>query len=245
MNRMIGLWAHPRSRSTALERVFIERGDFEVFHEPFSHMAFDEQSAIPHGDLNCGMPRDYESIKALLRDTRQRAHVFHKDMAYHCLDRLKADAEFLTEQQNVFIIRDPARAILSHHAIFPQMPAHAIGHQALYEIFREVRRLTGHTPCVINAEDLASHPEHTVRRLCDHLQLDFMPQALSWSATCPEQWKAWRSWHKEAENSTRIMPGSADFDERPLHANPHLMTYYQLHRPFYERMNQFTEQGQP
>src|ERR1700712_4545797 len=103
MNRMIALWAHPRSRSTVLERVFIERGDFEVFHEPFSHMAFDEQSAIPHGNLNCGMPRDYEAIKALLRNTRQRAHVFHKDMAYHCLDRLKADAEFLRGKKNVSI----------------------------------------------------------------------------------------------------------------------------------------------
>jgi hypothetical protein len=40
MNKLVGLWAHPRSRSTVLERVFIERGDFEVFHEPFAHMAF-------------------------------------------------------------------------------------------------------------------------------------------------------------------------------------------------------------
>ncbi|QSB19077.1 sulfotransferase family protein [Pseudomonas sp. 15A4] len=245
MNRMIALWAHPRSRSTVLERVFIERGDFEVFHEPFSHMAFDEHSAIPHGDLNCGIPRDYEAIKALLRNARQRSSVLHKDMCYHCLAPLKADAEFLMEQQNVFIIRDPARAILSHYAIFPQMPVQAIGHQALYEIFCEVRRLTGKTPWVINAEDLASRPEHTVRRLCDHLQLDFMPDALNWNATCPEQWKTWRGWHKDAENSTTITAGSADFDERPLHADSRLLTYYQLHRPFYERMNQFTEQGQP
>jgi len=171
--------------------------------------------------------------------------VLHKDMCYHCLAPLKADAEFLMEQQNVFIIRDPARAILSHHAIFPQMPVQAIGHQALYEIFCEVRRLTGKTPWVINAEDLASRPEHTVRRLCDHLQLDFMPDALNWNATCPEQWKTWRGWHKDAENSTSITAGSADFDERPLHADSRLLTYYQLHRPFYERMNQFTEQGQP
>jgi hypothetical protein len=245
MNRMIALWAHPRSRSTVLERVFIERGDFEVFHEPFAHMAFDERSAIPHGNLNNGAPRDYEAIKALLREARQRSPVFHKDMCYHCLAPLKADAEFLLEQQNVFIIRDPARAILSHHAIFPQMPVHAIGHQALYDIFCEVRRLTGKTPYVINAEDLASRPAQTVRRLCDHLQLEFMPEALSWTATCPEQWKAWRSWHKDAENSTSIIQGTAGFDEGALHADPRLLAYDQHHRPFYERMNQFSEQGQP
>ncbi len=80
MNRMIALWAHPRSRSTALERVFIERKDFEVFHEPFAHMAFDEQSPIPSDDLDCGLPTTYDGIKALLRTTRERRHVFHKDM---------------------------------------------------------------------------------------------------------------------------------------------------------------------
>ena len=35
-SRPVALWAVPRSISTAFERVFVERGDFEVFHEPFS-----------------------------------------------------------------------------------------------------------------------------------------------------------------------------------------------------------------
>ena len=34
--KSIALWAVPRSISTAFERVFVERGDFKVFHEPFS-----------------------------------------------------------------------------------------------------------------------------------------------------------------------------------------------------------------
>ncbi len=82
MNRMIALWAHPRSRSTVLERVFIERGDFEVFHEPFAYMAFDKHSAIPHDNLEGDLPRSYEGIKALLRSARERRHVFHKDMCH-------------------------------------------------------------------------------------------------------------------------------------------------------------------
>src|SRR5919108_185331 len=32
----IALWAVPRSLSTAFERVFVERDDLEVLHEPFS-----------------------------------------------------------------------------------------------------------------------------------------------------------------------------------------------------------------
>jgi len=245
MNRMIALWAHPRSRSTALERVFIERGDFEVFHEPFAYMAFDARSAIPHDDLNGDMPRDYEAIKAMLRTARQRSNVFHKDMCYHCVDALKADDAFLREQQHVFIIREPARAILSHHAIFAHMPVHAIGHQALHEIFCAVTRITGKIPYVINAEDLARRPECTLRNLCEYLQLEFLPQALSWAPACPEQWKAWRCWHKDAENSTAIRPDPKETGADCLRLPPHLIGHYERHRPFYERMNQFTQQVQP
>lgn len=35
-SKPVALWAVPRSVSTALERVFVERGDPKVFHEPFS-----------------------------------------------------------------------------------------------------------------------------------------------------------------------------------------------------------------
>jgi hypothetical protein len=35
-DKPVALWAVPRSISTAFERVFVERDDFEVLHEPFS-----------------------------------------------------------------------------------------------------------------------------------------------------------------------------------------------------------------
>ncbi len=37
MNPVIFLWAHPRSMSTAIERIMRERGDFDCLHEPFLH----------------------------------------------------------------------------------------------------------------------------------------------------------------------------------------------------------------
>jgi hypothetical protein len=164
-------------------------------------------------------------------------------MCYHCVDELKADAEFLCEQQNIFIIREPARTILSHHAIFPQMPVQSIGHQAQYEIFCLLTRLSGKIPYVINAEELALRPEYTLRRLCDHLQLPFVPEALRWPQSCPEQWLPWRSWHWDAEHSTAIYPPSESFDAQAVFSDSRLNAYYQVHRPFYERMNQFAHQG--
>jgi hypothetical protein len=43
-DKPIALWAVPRSISTAFERVFVERDDFEVLHEPFG------DSYKPFGD---------------------------------------------------------------------------------------------------------------------------------------------------------------------------------------------------
>ena len=35
MEPIIALWSHPRSMSTAMERIMRERGDCRCFHEPF------------------------------------------------------------------------------------------------------------------------------------------------------------------------------------------------------------------
>ena len=50
MNPIVFLWAHPRSMSTAIERVMRERGDFECLHEPFLHHYYLERSnkPLPH-----------------------------------------------------------------------------------------------------------------------------------------------------------------------------------------------------
>lgn len=240
MNKMVGLWAHPRSRSTVLERVFIERGDFEVFHEPFAHMAFSEASAIPSDEWDHSAPTTYQGIKAQLLEAKGRGNVFHKDMCYHCLDDLKVDREFLAQQHNIFIIREPASSIVSHYRVHPDMPLHAIGHKALYEIFCVVTELTGNVPYVINADDLAAEPERIIRSLCDYLHIEFLPHAMTWKRECPPQWKTWRRWHVAAENSERIVcsdPQQVDMDM--LERSPKLKDLYEYHRPFYARMNAF------
>ncbi len=242
MNKMVGLWAHPRSRSTVLERVFIERGDFEVFHEPFAHMAFSADSAIPSDEWDHSLPTTYAGIKEQLIQAKKHTNVFHKDMCYHCLDDLKVDMEFLSQQHNIFIIREPASSIISHHRVHPDMPLHAIGHKALYEIFCVVTKLTGTVPYVINADDLAADPERVIRKLCEHLQIEFLPHALTWKRECPEQWKTWRSWHVAAENSNHIeWPKKQQLDMALFEKFPKLKTMYEYHHTFYARMNEFCQ----
>ena len=40
MHPIIALWTHPRSISTAFERVMMERGDLKILHEPFSYLYY-------------------------------------------------------------------------------------------------------------------------------------------------------------------------------------------------------------
>lgn len=243
MNKMVALWAHPRSRSTALERIFIERPDFEVFHEPFALTAFNKDSAIPHESLENDMPKTYEDVKSMLHKAREKKHVFHKDMCYHCLSSLLKDPHFLLEQENIFLIREPAATIASHYKIYPGMPCEAIGYKALYEVFCYLTKLTGKIPFVVNADIFAVQPTSTLKAICHHLHIPFIESAMQWKPGCPEQWLNWRNWHKDAECSSKIHAPSSSIDLDALESEPRLMEYYHYHRPFYERMNQFSIRG--
>lgn len=238
MNKMVALWAHPRSRSTVLERIFIERKDFQVFHEPFAHMAFSADSIIPSDEWNEQVPNTYEGIKHMLLEAKRHGNVFHKDMCYHCEQELKVDADFLLQQTNIFLIREPISTILSHHLIFPDMPLEAIGHKALYEVFCAVTKLTGEIPYVVNADDLANNPEEVIRKLCLYLDVEYAPQAMTWKPECPEQWKTWRSWHAAAEKSESIVAAEpVQNDVSVFDPHPKLRAYYEFHLPYFERMN--------
>jgi Sulfotransferase domain len=83
-SKPVGLWAVPRSVSTALERVFVERGDFKVFHEPFSASYY--YSPERRSDRFAGMEAKeeygHEMILKRMIDFEDKP-VYFKDMAYH------------------------------------------------------------------------------------------------------------------------------------------------------------------
>ena len=90
---IIALWAHPRSMSTATERIMHERGDCKVFHEPFLAYHYLHQRAdnMPMLDTELAKPRDYPEIRQQLLDAGERLPVFFKDMSYFVIDALLQD----------------------------------------------------------------------------------------------------------------------------------------------------------
>jgi hypothetical protein len=70
----VALWAVPRSISTAFERVFVERNDFEVFHEPFSasyHYSEDRLSAR-YSNVKPEAAHNYQNVLGSILGPREK-----------------------------------------------------------------------------------------------------------------------------------------------------------------------------
>lgn len=240
MHKSIALWSHPRSMSTALERSFIERRDFKVFHEAFAYVFFmhEERAAIPHKNPDPSHPLTYPEIKRMMEDARLEGPVFHKDFPYHCLDHLLDDPDYLRGQVNTFLIRDPEEAVLSHATVHPGLTREVLGYEQLARTFDAVRDLTGTTPVVVNAADLATRPEATLAAYCDAVGIPFLPEALHWSAGEQPQWSTWSGWHTDVAASNGISAPQRSY-RFTYGTRPDLREFEQYSRPFYEHLDQY------
>ena len=209
----VALWAVPRSVSTALERAFVERGDFKVFHEPFSASYY------------------YSTERRSDRFANQREKpVFFKDMAYHVAGFMSR--EFVSGFTNTFIIRDPVPVIASLYRFWPDFTLEESGYEQQHRLF-ELAVENGEDPAVVDAADLTRDPEGTIRAYCEKLGVPFLPEALSWEARKIPDWDMWAEWHTEAEDSTGIKREPLEDDQELPEG---LEEVYERCRPFYEEL---------
>lgn len=213
MHLAVALWTHPRSLSTAFERVMIERKDFQVLHEPFSYFYYvhGNNALIPQEYIDPNHPTGYLDIRAYILLHARKDFVFFKDMCSHCYQPLVNDREFLDTLTNTFLIRDPAKAIASYYAMNSAVTLEEIGYYQLYSVFRKVAELTGTTPIVVDADDLEENPDGIMRAYCDALGIDFIPEAMSWEESHQEKWNIWKKWHVDAARSTGITKNMETF----------------------------------
>jgi len=223
--------------SSALERAMLERGDLTTLHEPFLYLYYvhDARKRLPHLDVDPRRPASYESIRLMILETARSRPVFVKDMCYYVADRIHDDVDFIRRMTSTFLVRDPAKSIPSYFRLDPGVTLEEIGCEAQYRCFERFAEISGRTPVVVDAADLASDPAGTLRAYCRALDLAFMPQALEWDAQLPQAWQDVSGWHDDLAGSTGIArPPAAG---RPgLDAAPHLREFYEHHLPFYRRL---------
>ena len=215
----------------------LERGDLTTLHEPFLYLYYvhDARKRLPHLDVDPRRPVSYEDIRSMILESARSRPVFVKDMCYYVADRIHDDVDFIRRMTSTFLVRDPALAIPSYHRLDPGVTLEEIGYEAQYRCFERIAGVTGRTPVVIDAADLAADPVGTLRAYCRALGLPFIPEALEWNAELPEAWRDVGGWHADLAGSTGIA-GPRRPDGPGLDAAPHLRDYYEHHAPFYERL---------
>ena len=236
---VIYLWTHPRSVSSALERVMLERGDLYTFHEPFIYLYYlgDARKSLAYFDPDPSHPIDYAGIKSMILERARETPVFVKDMCYYVSPYITQDAALLDDAIHTYLIRDPARSIPSYYKLDPGVTSEEIGLETLYQHFEHVKAASGKTPVVVDAADLVSDPEGTVRAYCDAVGLPFIESSLTWDHDAlPDAWAHVAGWHTDLAGSAgmgQVKPAKTSLDDAP-----HLRELYAHHLPFYNALRQ-------
>ena len=241
---IIALWSHPRSMSTATERIMRERGDCTVFHEPFLvdyylHRAVRE---MPMLNEDKAKPQDYDAVRAMLLAADKDGPVFFKDMSYYVVPRIFEDAGFCNSMCNVFLIRDPRRSIASYHKLDPGLTSWEIGLEAQWQHYEFLKDQLGLAPMVIEAEAVAEDPPGVIGRVWQRVGLPFVATAFDWnSEQVPDGWEHVEGWHKKVMSSTGIRKDDTDpaeAFEKAARTAPHLRDLLKHHWPFYEKLRE-------
>ncbi len=242
MHAIIALWCHPRSMSTAIERIMRARGDCTCFHEPFLYDYYVNRAVrpLPHFDEEQTKPVRYEDIRQSILDAARDQTVFIKDMSYYIVPGLFDDPDFSDLLTNVFLIRDPERSILSYFKLDPDVSLEEIGLEAQWRHFQWLEERGAH-PFVIEAEAVQADPQGIIADFWQRVGLSHAPHAFEWQAdSLPEDWKDVAGWHDNVSGSKGIAPpkpqkGGMTFADAVAKA-PHLQDYLDHHRVFHEKL---------
>lgn len=239
---VIILWAHPRSMSTALERVMRERGDCHCLHEPFMYYYYLHKGVreMPHFEARPDQPTTFTDIVAMMRERSRDQTVFSKDMAYYVLPEIFSSPELASTFRHAFLVRDPRRALMSYYRLDPDFLSDEAGLEAQWKLFRWITEQTGETPPVVRAEDIQRDTRGMMAALWERLDLPFVESAFSWQAgTQPADWQQVGTWHERTSRHGGIATDERSdaeiqsaFDAMCLDA-PVLADYFRHHWPYY------------
>lgn len=246
MHRIIALWCHPRSMSTAFERIMRERGDFGCLHEPFMYDYYLHRQVreMPLFEPEAGRPVSYAEIRDHLLSRAEREDVFFKDMAYYVMPEILSDEAFAGRLTHAFLIRDPRRSILSYHKLDPELTCEEIGLEAQWRLYQWLRDECGMSPAVIEAETVQADPRAALGQWWSDIGLPFSEDAFDWNDdAAPEDWGQVAGWHGDVQSSSAIRPPEAGEDEKTAAAfeaaakdAPRLRRLLEHHLQYYHRL---------
>lgn len=244
MYPIYALWSHPRSMSTAMERIMRERGDLDCAHEPFMYDYYVHRGlrVMPHFDLRPDHPVSYPAIRDHLMARARKGPVFFKDMSYYVMPHVLADEVFAPDLVNTFLIRDPVASIASYFRLDPAVTADEIGLEAQWHHYSALKA-AGLSPVVIRAEDVRQDTRGMMALFWQAVGLPWTERAFDWQGERPKDWDQVGGWHGDVSSSRMIRPLSEEeicaqregFDIMAKE-HPAMNDYLAHHLPFYEKL---------
>ena len=245
MNRILALWATPRSTSTAFEWVMSNRGDMDCFHEPYNE-AFYYGEDRRHDRYFLADP-DLQSTAGLtIRSTHEKllsiatgTPVFVKDFAYSIIHL--ADDQFLDAFTHTFLIRDPEKVITSMHSRWPDINLAEIGFEDLHTLFKRVCDRDGRVPVVIDSDELLQAPQSGMRRYCESVGIPFLQAALNWEQKADSAQAKNPTWNSDEHGFHDSLKASSGLAKQkrnypPLHSSPDMQRLYEASLPHYNAL---------
>jgi hypothetical protein len=139
---------------------------------------------------------------------------YQKHMTHHMLPEV--DLDFTDRLINCFLVRDPARMIVSYARVRPELTLEDLGLPQQWRIFEHVRARTEARPLVLDAMDVLADPRRELGRLCAHAGVAFHEEMLAWPAGPRDSDGVWaRHWYAAVEKSTGFQPPPRDSVEVP------------------------------
>ncbi len=235
------LWCHPRSVSTAFERIMRARGDLEVLHEPFMYHYYLNRTErlFPDFAPEPDHPQTYADIRDMIVARADVKPLFFKDMAYYVVNDMPQDHGFAALMSHAFLVRDPAEAALSYQRRDPGFTSTELGIEAQHRLYHALRD-QGHEPLVMTADQLRDDPRETLKRYWDHIGLPFMAHAFEWDDAVPEGWQSVVGWHGEVlkRGAIQRQDDNRDADAELAALGAPYTDYEAFHRPFYTELSE-------
>ena len=202
------MWSGPRNLSTAMMYAFGNREDTAIVDEPY-YGAYLYHSGVEHpmsAEVLTSLPHDPEAINDYLTGPVPGGMKiwYQKQLTHHILPHFSLD--WVAQQTNVFLIREPARVIASYQRKRETLALEDLGFVQQKRIYDHCVAL-GQRPIVIDSDDVLTNPKAMLSKLCAGIGIDFVSAMLSWEAGPRSEDGVWAShWYDVVHKSKGFGP---------------------------------------
>lgn len=199
------MWSGPRNISTALMRSWESRPDTYVCDEPF----YPHYLAVTGAD-HPGRARiihegetDWRKVARMLTGpvpTGKRIF-YQKHMAHHLSPEMAGP--WLDHLRHALLIRDPEEMLISLTKVTEHPGLEDTGLPRQVELYERFRSDAAAAPAVIDARDVLENPGPMLQKLCEHLDVPFCDEMLSWDPGPRPTDGTWAPfWYQNVEDSS-------------------------------------------